>query len=355
MARRRIIDPAIWTDEKFGELSLLSKLMFIGLVSIADDEGRGSASPNYLKIKIMPYDSEITHEIVKISCMEIAIKMNVVFYQDNAKTYYQILKFHDWQTISRPTPSKIPPFDNAKMTQMFHEKAWNIHGVFSEYSMSIHGVFSEIGRKLEENWKNSGNKSEENRKEIGKKSEILNIDDLSLISSPLSLKDLSIKEDDLKKKNTQKKKVENDENEDLLLDDDTYTQRFNVFWKAYKNKKGSKAKCHQWFKTRKVSNKLLDEMLKAIEVDDIARSQAIANNRFYPEKPFAQTWLNQRRWETILENATQINSNERNDGDRENIPPKSQTSPSVSKNGENDDLDMSVYLKELEEHRKGGK
>jgi len=129
MARRRMIDPAIWTDEKFGALSLLSKLLFIGLVSNADDEGRGGASPIYIKAVLLPYDTKITADKVKGACEEIASKMNVLFYQDNdtQKTYYQIIKFNDWQTINRPSPSKLPEYDEAVMTRQFNEHSMNTH------------------------------------------------------------------------------------------------------------------------------------------------------------------------------------------------------------------------------------
>lgn len=40
MARKRMIDPSIWINEDFGTLSNLAKLVFIGLFSLADDEGR---------------------------------------------------------------------------------------------------------------------------------------------------------------------------------------------------------------------------------------------------------------------------------------------------------------------------
>jgi len=55
--------------------------------------------------------------------------MNVLFYQDNdtQKTYYQIIKFNDWQTINRPSPSKIPMFDETTMKRQFNEYSMNIH------------------------------------------------------------------------------------------------------------------------------------------------------------------------------------------------------------------------------------
>ena len=64
MARRRMIDPNIWQSEDVAELSMFARLLLIGLISNADDEGRGKANPVFLKSTIFPYD-EISIEEVK--------------------------------------------------------------------------------------------------------------------------------------------------------------------------------------------------------------------------------------------------------------------------------------------------
>ena len=40
-----MIDPNFWTDEKLGECSIQERLLFMGLISNADDEGYGRANP----------------------------------------------------------------------------------------------------------------------------------------------------------------------------------------------------------------------------------------------------------------------------------------------------------------------
>ena len=51
-----MIDPGIWQSEDFSKLSTLAKLVFIGLFSNADDEGRGRAKAAYIKSTLFPYD-----------------------------------------------------------------------------------------------------------------------------------------------------------------------------------------------------------------------------------------------------------------------------------------------------------
>ena len=59
MARKRMIDPSIWINEDFGTLSSLADLVFIGLFSIADDEGRCKASLASIKAVRFPYKDDL--------------------------------------------------------------------------------------------------------------------------------------------------------------------------------------------------------------------------------------------------------------------------------------------------------
>jgi DnaD/phage-associated family protein len=57
MARKRQLDPGIWTSEQFMRLkSPNARLLFIGMITQADDEGRLRGGPLYLKSTIFPSD-----------------------------------------------------------------------------------------------------------------------------------------------------------------------------------------------------------------------------------------------------------------------------------------------------------
>ena len=49
MARKRMIDPNFWTDEKLGECSIQERLLFMGLIGNANDEGYGRANSKLIK------------------------------------------------------------------------------------------------------------------------------------------------------------------------------------------------------------------------------------------------------------------------------------------------------------------
>ena len=58
-----MIDPGFWIDEKLGTISPLARLLFMGLISNSDDEGRLPGHPALIKSQVFPYDADITYTI----------------------------------------------------------------------------------------------------------------------------------------------------------------------------------------------------------------------------------------------------------------------------------------------------
>lgn len=125
MARKRMIDPNIWQSEDFGKLSTLAKLVFIGIFSNADDEGRGRANPTYLKSILFPYEESIRSADIDKTLSEISSNMSVVFYSCDGSNYYSLTKWYDWQKIEKPQDSKLPSFDenNPKIRRLFDDQS----------------------------------------------------------------------------------------------------------------------------------------------------------------------------------------------------------------------------------------
>ena len=131
MARKRMIDPNIWQSEDFGRLSTLAKLVFIGLFSLADDEGRGRCNPIYLKSTLFPYEEGIRSADVDKTLSEISSNMSVVFYSCDGSSYYSLYNWNTWQKIDRPSESKIPEFDEKIMQRIFDDNSTNVRRVFA--------------------------------------------------------------------------------------------------------------------------------------------------------------------------------------------------------------------------------
>ena len=121
MARKRMIDPNIWQSEDFSKLSTLGKLVFIGLFSLADDEGRGRSNPVYLKSTLFPYEEGIRSTDIDKTLSEISSNMSVIFYSCDGSSYYSLYNWNAWQKIDRPTESKIPEYDEKTMQRLFDE------------------------------------------------------------------------------------------------------------------------------------------------------------------------------------------------------------------------------------------
>lgn len=108
-------------------MSTLGKLVFIGLFSNADDEGRGRANPTYLKSILFPYEESIRSADIDKTLSEISSNMSVVFYSCNGSSYYSLTKWYDWQKIEKPQDSKLPAYNenDEEIQLLFYDQSAN--------------------------------------------------------------------------------------------------------------------------------------------------------------------------------------------------------------------------------------
>lgn len=119
MARIRTIKPDIWDSEKVGRRTVFERLTFIGLISLADDVGRGRADPAFLRARLHPYDDSVTSKMCGDALKKIASVGLCKLYENDGASYYILPGWNEHQRINRPTPSALPD-----------------HGMFSEDSVS---------------------------------------------------------------------------------------------------------------------------------------------------------------------------------------------------------------------------
>ena len=107
MARKRMIKPEFWTDEKIIELPIPGRLLFIGLLNFADDEGIFRNSPKSIKCEIFPADtSPCPDDIKEYIDLMINLKLIVQGEDQDGNELLKIKNWHDHQKINHPTPSK---------------------------------------------------------------------------------------------------------------------------------------------------------------------------------------------------------------------------------------------------------
>lgn len=122
MARKRMIDPGIWSSEQFGSLCREARLLFVGIFSNADDAGRLKGAGRFLKATIFPYDEDITSARVIEWRDEIASAVDadgvapIRVYAVNGIEYIDLPRWSRWQRIDKPSPSILPPFPDQSTT-----------------------------------------------------------------------------------------------------------------------------------------------------------------------------------------------------------------------------------------------
>lgn len=106
MARIRTLKPEFWTDEKVVKLSSYARLLFIGLLNFADDDGYLWDEPITIKLRILPLDnvdcSALLNQLVEAG-------MLLRYAADDDKVALHVLHFAEHQKVSHPAPSKILP------------------------------------------------------------------------------------------------------------------------------------------------------------------------------------------------------------------------------------------------------
>lgn len=112
---RRMITPEIWYNEKFTSQTDTGRLLFIGIFSNADDDGRLKASAKYLKAHIFPYDEDKKLDLIQQLRDELNKSGLINVYSTNGKEYLELPGWREHQLIrkDRYKTSPIPPFDNA--------------------------------------------------------------------------------------------------------------------------------------------------------------------------------------------------------------------------------------------------
>ena len=108
MARIRTVKPQFWGDDKVSQLSRDARLLFLGIVSMADDQGRFLASAASIAGFVFPND-DIPPKKLANWLEELTRLGLVVVYNGGRVKYGAIPKWRRHQRISHPQSSPLPP------------------------------------------------------------------------------------------------------------------------------------------------------------------------------------------------------------------------------------------------------
>ena len=109
MARKRTIDPDLWTDEKVLDLPWGAVAFFIGLISFSDDEGRLAWVPRQLTARIAGGRPDVTLKDVKGWMDAIEAAGLVQTYTIDGHVYATHPQWRRHQYVNKKQDSRIPP------------------------------------------------------------------------------------------------------------------------------------------------------------------------------------------------------------------------------------------------------
>lgn len=143
MARSRSLPTNLFEYPDFFECSSETQTILIGLVLAADDYGRGMAHVGLLARKL----NKEGHLIEQALCDLEACGM-LECYQVDRHRYYSLPHWMEWETLSKPTPSKYPAPQTEHLTQSSQERSAR-----SLYFQGSPGESRETTPEVEENRK----------------------------------------------------------------------------------------------------------------------------------------------------------------------------------------------------------
>jgi len=118
-----MIHETFFQSEGVAEWSMRQRLLVIGMISIADDQGRLKGNPFWLRAQIFPYDT-ITADEIESDLFYIAeCNDTILMYHDGERDYIQLVNWWDYQSLQWAKPSDFPPPDGwqDKIRQMVYK------------------------------------------------------------------------------------------------------------------------------------------------------------------------------------------------------------------------------------------
>lgn len=104
---RRMIDDSIWSNERFAEMPMGARLLQLGIINHADDQGRMKANPTYLRAQVFPYD-EIAPQQVQQWLELMHSNDTIILYEADGRQYLQLVNWWRYQSLQYAQPSQYP-------------------------------------------------------------------------------------------------------------------------------------------------------------------------------------------------------------------------------------------------------
>lgn len=267
MARTRSIKPGFFDNDVLGDLSPLTRLLFIGLWCIADREGRLEDRPRKIKKAILGYD-DVDSDGVDKMLQSLQDTGFIIRYEAEGSRYIQVINFVKHQNPHmKEKPSEIPPL--------------------ADFAPGTYTGTPEGGQKIEEHKTSTGQTPDKHGAGTEEAAPIT-ITPLSITGtpSPSTVEEPDEDEEEEQSDGKPKSLIEN---------------RFELFWKAYPRKKAKKTAWNA-FKKIKPDEALFSHIMEAIGRYRTSQEWQRDGGQYIPHPA---TWLNGGCWDDEIEEVKQ--------------------------------------------------
>lgn len=128
MSRERFIDPRIWSSEQFCSVSEQAGLLFIGIITTADDHGRRRGSAHSLKLEIMPTRAYSLHDVAGFRGELVAAGL-IYHYRGEDMTELVCIPPDNWSKYQKPrwiAKSRLPEYPGAGVIESSQVQAGSV-------------------------------------------------------------------------------------------------------------------------------------------------------------------------------------------------------------------------------------
>ena len=105
---KRMIDASVWRSENFVSLPPMARLLMMGMITTADDQGRLQASPMFMRGDFFPGDDEATTKNIQAWLEMLNANKTIILYSVEGKQYAQFVNWWKYQNLQYAMPSKFP-------------------------------------------------------------------------------------------------------------------------------------------------------------------------------------------------------------------------------------------------------
>ena len=107
-----MIHDSFFNSEGVAQWTIRQRLLVLGMIAVADDQGRIKGNPLWLRSQIFPYDMISADDIASDLAAIAASNDTIRLYQCDGRSYIQLVNWWEYQSLQWANPSKCPAPDD---------------------------------------------------------------------------------------------------------------------------------------------------------------------------------------------------------------------------------------------------